>query len=172
MSFAPLHFLVGSTGAGKTTYARRFCQEAGAVRFSVDEWMSSLFWMDSPQPLEPAWSMERVRRCSDQIWDTAVQVARLGAPCMLELGFGGRERREVYAERATEAGLSVQFHLLDAPVEERWRRVQRRNEEAGSHAQLSFAITREMFDFTETFWDPPTDAEMARYGGIRVASRL
>ena len=43
MNFAPVHFLVGSTGAGKTTYAIRFCEEAGAVRFSIDEWMSSLF---------------------------------------------------------------------------------------------------------------------------------
>jgi len=170
MLFAPLHFLVGSTGAGKTTYAVRFCQEAGAVRFSVDEWMSALFWMDSPQPLEPAWSMERVGRCSDQIWATALKVARLGAPCVLELGFGSRERRETYAARAEAAGLSVRFHLLEAPREERWARVQRRNQEIGPHAQLAFAVTREMFDFTETFWDPPTEAEMTRYNGIRVAS--
>jgi len=168
MLSACLHFLVGSTGAGKTTYARGFCREVGAVRFSVDEWMSSLFWMDSPQPLEPAWSMERVRRCSDQIWETAVQVARVGAPCMLELGFGSRERRETYATRASEAGLSVKYHLLDAPLEERWKRVQRRNEEIGRDAQLSFVVTREMFDFTEAFWDPPSDEEMARYGGVRV----
>jgi predicted kinase len=170
MPFATLHFLVGSTGAGKTTYALRFCRDVGAVRFSVDEWMSSLFWMDSPQPLEPAWSMERVRRCSDQIWETAVQVAKLGAPCMLELGFGSRERRETYAALADAAGLSVRYHLLDAPVEARWERVQKRNAEAGPHAQLSFAVTREMFDFTERFWEPPTDQEMARYSGVRVES--
>ena len=66
--------------------------------------------------------------------------------------------------------LSIQFHLLEAPLEERWRRVQRRNEQVGPHAQLSFAITREMFDFTETFWEAPTDEEMARYNGIRVAT--
>jgi predicted kinase len=173
MPSAPLHFLVGSTGAGKTTYALRFCQEAGAVRFSVGEWMSALFWMDSPQPLQPAWSMDRVRRCSDQIWDTAIQVAKLGAPCMLELGFGSRERRETYAALAHEAGLSVQFHLLDAPQEERRARVQRRNQALeGPRAQLAFAVTREMFDFTETFWDPPTDEEIARYNGVRVGLEM
>jgi predicted kinase len=67
MTPATLHFLVGPTGAGKTTYAIRFCEEAGAVRFSIDEWMSALFWMDSPLPLEPAWSMERVERCATLI---------------------------------------------------------------------------------------------------------
>lgn len=104
------------------------------------------------------------------IWETAVQVARLGAPCMLELGFGSRERRATYASLAETADLPVRFHLLDAPLEERWKRVQGRNEEVGPHAQLSFAVTREMFDFTEAFWDPPTDEEMELYNGIRVVS--
>jgi predicted kinase len=168
MTPASLHFLVGSTGAGKTTYAIRFCVEFGAVRFSIDEWMSALFWMDSPQPIEPAWSMERVERCSKQIWDTALQIAKLGTPCMLEAGFATRSRRLKYAALAIEAGLSVQIHLLDPPVEERWRRVQRRNERSVGREQLVFAVTRDMFDYTETFWEPPTDEEMAQFAGVRV----
>jgi predicted kinase len=173
MTSAPLHFLVGSTGAGKTTYAQRFCREAGAVRFSVDEWMSALFWMDAPQPIEAGWAMERVQRRSAQIWDTAVQIARLGAPCMLEAGFGLRANRLKFAALAREAGLPVQLHVLDVPIEERWRRVQMRNsqlegDKSGGDRQLAFAITREMFDFTETFWEPPTAQEMADYNGVMV----
>ena len=120
---APLHFLVGSTGAGKTTYAERFCAETGAVRFSIDEWMTALFWMDSPRPLQPAWSIERVERCSEQIWRTAVAVATAGVPCLLEMGFGRAATRRRFAERAAAAGLAVELHLLDLPAEERWRRL-------------------------------------------------
>jgi len=69
MSYALLHFLVGSTGAGKTTHAIDFCEQAGAVRFSIDEWMARLFWMDAPQPIEADWAMARVQRCSEQIWE-------------------------------------------------------------------------------------------------------
>ena len=170
MPYAPLHFLVGSTGAGKTTYALRFCKETGAVRFSVDEWMTVLFWMDSPQPLQPAWSLERVQRCSKQIWDTAVQVAKAGTPCMLEAGFAIRANRRRYADLAREAGLSVQLHVLDLPTEDRWERVQRRNRRDEGQDQLTFAITREMFDFTETFWEPPTPEEMAEFAGVYVRS--
>jgi predicted kinase len=54
-----LHIPVGPIVAGKTTYAIAVCKEVGAVRFSIDERMSALFWMDSPQPLEAAWSVER-----------------------------------------------------------------------------------------------------------------
>jgi len=170
MTAAPLHFLVGPTGAGKTTYAIRFCKEAGAVRFSIDEWMTALFWMDSPWPIEPAWSMGRVQRCSTQIWDTAVQVAKLGTPCVLEVGFASRSTRLKYASMAGEEGLSVQLHVLNLSAEERWRRVQARNGRTDGLSQLAFPVTREMFDFTETFWEPPTREEMAKYAGIRVNS--
>ena len=170
MPSAPLHLLVGSTGAGKTTYAARFCNETGAVRFSIDEWMMALFWMDSPQPLQPSWSMERVERCSKQIWKTAVQVATAGVPCMLEVGFASRANRRKYADLASKAGLSVKLHVLDAPVDDRWERVRLRNAQVGGQAQLSFALTREMFDFTETFWEPPTPEEMIEFGGVHVRS--
>jgi predicted kinase len=170
MVSAPLHFLVGSTGAGKTTYAIRFCKEVGALRFSIDEWMSALFWMDAPRPIEPAWALERVDRCSTQIWETALQVARLGTPCMLEVGFASRSNRLKYASMADEAGLAVQLHVLDVPADERWRRVQLRNAQTHGRAQLAFSVTREMFDFTETFWEPPTEEEMAARAGIRVNS--
>jgi hypothetical protein len=71
---------------------------------------------------------------------------------------------------AGEAGLSVRLHVLDLPVDERWRRVQGRNSQPGSRSQLSFPLTRDMFDFTETFWEPPTDEEMAKHDGVRVSS--
>ena len=89
---------------------------------------------------------------------------------MLEIGFASRATRLKYASLAHEAGLSVQLHVLDVPAEERWRRVQMRNDQTTAHGQLSFAVTREMFDFTETFWDPPTAEEMAAGNGIRVTS--
>lgn len=40
------------------------------------------------------------------------------------------------------------LHYLDVPVEERWRRVERRNAERGEIFRLEF--TRQMFDFVET----------------------
>ena len=33
--------------------------------------------------------------------------------------------------------------------------------------QLGFDVTREMFDFVESLWEPPTDAEMRAYNGVR-----
>jgi len=41
--------VTGGTGAGKTTYSQKLCKEIGALRFSIDDWMTGLFWMDAPE---------------------------------------------------------------------------------------------------------------------------
>jgi predicted kinase len=166
-----LYLICGSTGAGKTTYAIRLCEKVGAVRFSIDEWMTALFWMDAPQPIGSMWAMERVRRCGDQIWATAVQVANRGVSCVLDLGFGQKKERSRFAELAAAAGLIVELHVLDVPAGERWRRVESRNAARAETYQLPFDVTREMFDFVDSIWEMPTDAEMASLNGVVISGK-
>ena len=163
-----VHLLCGPTGSGKTTYARRLAEQEGAARFSIDEWMSALFWMDADHPFEPAWAMERVQRCAGLIWRTAEDVCLRGLPCVLEIGLTTAEARARYAGLARAAGLPVRLHLVDAPAGTRWSRVEARNAEAGEGGQLPFELTREMFDFVEAMWEPPTDAELSALDGVRV----
>jgi predicted kinase len=165
-----VHVICGSTGAGKTTYARRLSDVCGGVRFSIDEWMSALFWMDTPQPLEVAWSMERVERCFHQIWEVAKQVAHREISIVLDLGFSQASSRERFYRLAAEAGLSAQLHWLDVPAAVRWGRIETRNRERGTTYALPFDVTREMFDFMEKIWEPPTEHEMAAHDGVRAAS--
>jgi hypothetical protein len=66
--------------------------------------------------------------------------------------------------------LSAQLHFVDAPADERWRRVQERNARRGAQGSLPFDVTREMFDFVETMWEPPTDQEMAACDGVRLST--
>ena len=166
-----IHLVCGSTGAGKTTYALALADRIGGLRFSIDEWMTELFWMDSPQPIQPAWAMERVARCRAQIWAVASQAAARGVPCILDLGFTQASSRTETAELAREAGFSVRLHLIDVPAAERWRRVEARNADRGETYQLRFDVTREMFDFVETLWEPPSEAEMRALDGVRVSSQ-
>ncbi len=161
-----IHIICGSTGAGKTTYALALADRIGGVRFSIDEWMRALFWMDSPQPLVPDWSIERVERCYAQIWATARRVAERGVPCVLDLGFSQKASRAHFAALAREARLGSQLHFLDVPSEARWQRVQRRNARQGGTRELDFEITRDMFDFVEGLWEAPDAEEMAS-GGLQ-----
>jgi predicted kinase len=163
-----VHLICGSTGAGKTTYALQLCEQLRAVRFSIDEWMTGLFWMDAPQPLDADWAMERVERCYRQIWVTASQVAARRVPCVLDLGFAQAKSRARFAGLASGVGASAQLHFIDVPLEERWRRVESRNARKGETHQLRFEVTRAMFDYVESLWEPPTAKEMDACNGVRV----
>jgi predicted kinase len=44
-----LHLIIGSTGAGKSTYARTLATRHSGVRFAIDEWMLELFEPDRPE---------------------------------------------------------------------------------------------------------------------------
>ena len=113
--------------------------------------------------------MERVERCNMQIWDTAARIAGRNVPCVFDLGFSQRESRQRVVQLARDAGFATRLHFLDVPAEERWRRVQMRNSEKGNTYQLGFDVTREMFDFVEGMWEPPSDEEMRANDGTRIS---
>ncbi|MFM5916402.1 MAG: AAA family ATPase [Novosphingobium sp.] len=159
--------IVGCTGAGKTTYARKLADQIGAVRFSIDEWMTALFWTDSPQPLQFEWTMERIARCETQIFACVQQLASRGVPSLLDLGFTRKEHRDRFRALCADAGLSNAVHFIDVPADERWYRVNRRNNERGE--TYAMQVNRQMFDFMEGMWEPPGEDELIE-GGMRIGA--
>ena len=165
---ADLILVVGCTWAGKSSYARALADQLGALRFSIDEWMVALFWVDSPQPIEFAWTMERVNRCEAQIFAMARQAATHGVPAVLDLGFTTKAHRDKFRDLGEQAGLSVAVHFVDVPANERWRRVEQRNAQQGE--TYSLKVDRGMFDFMEGLWEPPSEAEWRTSGGLRIGT--
>ena len=163
-----IHLVCGSTGAGKTTYANELRQQLGALHLSIDDWMVTLFAPDTPPQMSWPWIEERVLRCERQIVATALALARTGVPAILDLGLQQASQRRRVAERAAEAGVGVRLHFLDIDATERWRRVERRNEQKGETFRVK--VTHPMFDFIETIWQPPTPEEMSALDGVRVAA--
>lgn len=156
-----LHMVCGGIGAGKTTYARQLANEIGGLRFSIDEWMTSLFGPDSGQPPRWDWVVERVRRCEDQIVAQALDAARRNVPSVLDLSFLRRDDRQRLAGHARAAEVGVALHFLDVPSDERWRRVAARNAEQGE--TFSLVVPRPIFDFVERLFEAPEANELALY---------
>ena len=163
---AAVHLVAGSTGAGKTTYAIRLAAEVGGLRLSLDEWMTTLFEADRPDPIPYAWMMARIARCEAQMRDVAQAAGALGVPAVVDCGLTLAEHRGRWAAWAQAAGRPVRLHHLAAAADVRWARVQHRNADRGETYRLE--VTREMFDFVETLWEPPTPDEMARLNGVEV----
>ena len=152
------HLICGSTGAGKTTYSQKLADEVSGICFSIDEWMVSLFGEDAPQDLTPAWIAPRVSRCEAQMWTMALQLGKLGVPSILDFGFQRREHRQRYVSLIKASQLSAKLHVLDVDASVRWTRVQSRNAARGETFQME--ITRGMFDYIETIWEPPSNGEI------------
>jgi predicted kinase len=164
----PMIYLVaGGTGAGKTTYARSLAERTGGVRFSIDDWMTTLFWMDSPQPIAFDWTMARIERCETMIRAQVRMLVERSVPGVLDLGFTRADHRSRFAEFAHEIGAGVELHLVDVSHDVRWARVQRRNEERGE--TYAMPVDRAMFDFMETEWQAPDAAEMRALNGRPVS---
>ena len=155
------HLIAGPTGAGKTTYAAALAERLGGVRLSIDEWTQTLFWPDLPEKSDITWALERVARCERQAGAVAASLAARGVPAVIDFGLTTREQRLGWAERAKLNGIATVLHVLESPAEERWRRVESRNRAASG--TFVFPVTREMFDTTEQFWEPPDVLEAACY---------
>jgi predicted kinase len=155
---ATLHLIFGPIGAGKTTYAHALARRERAVAFVLDEWGVRLFGPDVQGPLDFGWMLERLTRCNALIWSTATAVLAAGASVVLDLGLMRREHRERMRKLAHEAGLSTQWHFVDAPQAVRRARVAGRNETKGE--TFAREVPPEMFDMIEAMYEAPAPAEL------------
>jgi predicted kinase len=154
-----LHLVCGPVGAGKTTYAVRLARERSAVHFSIDDWMSTLFWLDAPKPSTLEWAVERTQRCDRQILRVCAELARVGVDAVADLGFMKREHRELFRCQAETVGFQVMLHVVEADVAERRKRVKRRNTNAGE--AMSVEVPDDIFDWAETWYEAPAGDERA-----------
>jgi predicted kinase len=147
-----IHVIVGPVGAGKSTFGLGLAAGGGAVRLTLDEWMTALFRPDRPDAGVIEWYVERAARCVERIWVVARDIAAVGADVVLEIGLLRRRDREQLYARSAAAGLALTIHALDAPRDVRRERVERRNREQGP--TFSMLVPLEFFERASDLWEP------------------
>lgn len=160
-----LHFIIGSTGAGKTSYSQHLAESMGAFRFSIDEWLNALYWMDAPNPAPFDWVLERVKRCETLAKRLAEQAIANRQVVIIDFGLSETRQRERFYKWARTNGVSYKLHFLDVSKKERWRRVAERNDAPG---ETSVKVSKETFDWMEGYFEPPTQEELDANFGIRL----
>ena len=156
---ANLILVCGPSGAGKTTYSISLSKEMGAVKFSIDMWMQTLFAKDMSS-LDYSWMIERVYRCYEQIWEVSKQVLMLDQSVILDLGFTTKEQRDIFKNKASELGIDPEVHFLNVPLNIRKQRINQRNTNKDPNV-YSFEVTDMMFDFMESRFEVPSEDELA-----------
>lgn len=158
-----VHLICGPTGAGKTTYAIALAERARGVRFSIDEWMATLFVADRPEPPAIPWATERIQRCETQIWAIALQLLARNVDVVLDLGFARLEHRDRIRALVAQTRAESKLHYLDVSSTTRRARVL---ENGQPPRPFAFGLTAEMFDALEAWFEPPSDDEL--YGAMIV----
>ncbi|MBS1801237.1 MAG: ATP-binding protein [Acidobacteria bacterium] len=158
---ATIYCVCGPVASGKSTYSTTLAKQNGAIVFSIDKWMNTLFGKDIPVgsgPSDFAWFSERVDGCEEQSWQIVEQLLRRDVNVVLDWGFIRRERRNKVNQRAAASDYKVEWHVLESDKEVRRERLEGRNENGG--ATFAFQVTPAMFDFAERLYEPPQKDEL------------
>jgi len=159
-----IHIIVGNTGAGKTTYSNQLKEQTNGVIFSIDMWNNTLFMPDKKPTDGLDWFLERIDRAEVIIQNLITQLEASNTDSILDLGLSKYAHREKFRTFAKATNFKIKLHFLDIPAEIRWERIASRNKEKGE--TFEFEVTRENFDFMETWFETPTDDELEN--GIRI----
>lgn len=144
--------MCGLVAAGKTTLARQLADELPAVRLSRDEWMLRLY---GGRYDEQSY-VERLRPCTELLWDLAFGIVAVGASVVLDWNFWSRQRRADARERAEAAGFALRLHWVDVPLEVVVKRARARlDEQPPDTHHIDEAAVRHF----ASIFEPPTSDE-------------
>ncbi|WP_430782444.1 prolyl aminopeptidase [Actinoplanes sp. G11-F43] len=149
---ATVYLLTGLTGSGKTTYATRVLEPAGAVRLSVDERVFARhgrYGVDYPEHTYG----ERAAPVVAEVRAEMVTLLTAGRDVIVDHGLWLRADRDHWRALAEEAGAEVRLLYFPVPRNELLRRLAARNRE--SHAN-ALTVTPEALDAFQRRFDPPS----------------
>ena len=121
---ATMILICGKLCSGKTTAAKRLCEERKAVLLSVDELMLAMY-----DPYLGEKHDEVAARAREYLFSKAFYLIDAGTDVVLDWGFWTRTGREEASARCAAHGVSYQWYGVFPPEEVRQKRIARRNEE-------------------------------------------
>ncbi|MGJ8732770.1 AAA family ATPase [Cellulophaga fucicola] len=155
-----IHLIVGNTGSGKTTYANELKSKTNGIIFSIDTWNNTLFFADKKPEDGLEWFLERIDRAEVLIMNLVQQLEASKTDAILDLGLSKYDHREKFRNFAKTNGYQLKTHFLDISKETRFNRVMKRNTEKGD--TFEFEVSKENFDFMETWFQKPSKEEMKK----------
>ena len=123
-----------------------------ALRLCPDEWMARL-----GVDLFDEHARTRVEGLT---WHVGRSALQLGLNVILENGFWSRAERDALRAEARTLGADVELRALIVPLDELWRRVERRNRSAD---WATAPISRAQLESWWQQFEPPSGEELDRY---------
>ena len=164
-----VRLIEGPVGAGKSTFSAELAGRTRGVHIALDAWFAKLFSPDRPDKDFVAWYVSRKDRLVEVIWDHSRAILASGSDVILELGLIQRQPRMEFCRKVIGEGFSLVMYELDAPIEVRRARVQRRNAVGGS--TFSVVVPENIFELASSMWEPSDEFERDEYEIDYVSTR-
>jgi predicted kinase len=146
--------MCGLPGSGKTTTAKKLEVDRVAIRLCPDDWIMAI--LEDQNNIR---ERDRLRDPVEQLlWRHAQKLAQAGNSVIMENGFWSQSERESYREHIQAMGVKAELHVLVAPFEVLWERVEKRNAET-----TEFTMTKKELEYAYKSFEVPTSDEMAKY---------
>ncbi|MEU6603706.1 ATP-binding protein [Streptomyces shenzhenensis] len=156
-TIAVVYLLVGLTGSGKTTYAKRRLEAAGVVRLSVDERVHERhgrYGVDYPERDYFALEAPVVAEVREELGE----LIAAGHSAVLDHGLWTRKERDEWKSLVRDAGGRPRLLYFPVPREELLRRLDERNQRENDANALT--VTPEALDdFYARFESPEGEDE-------------
>lgn len=117
----------------------------------------TLFSSDRPAGDFVPWYIQRKERLLALIWSHSRRILASGTDVILELGLIQQQSRVAFCRQVQDEGFELVVYVLDAPLEERRDRVQRRNAEKGS--TFAMVVPDDVFEMASKLWEAPDEVE-------------
>lgn len=141
-----IYAMVGPMGSGKTTLALKIAKEQGALFQTLDGTIKSF-----NEPIGDLKGYESLMpKALDLMFSRALQALKSGQSVVFDVA-----RWPWLIELADAANAKIEIYHFEIPVEERWRRVQKRNAEKIENV-YHWTMSKEEFDAQDTHRELPS----------------
>jgi len=155
---ALLHLISGLPGAGKSTYAQQLQLRTGAVVFTLDRFLITMFGRYDVPDVGGEEHVRRVLACREVIWMSAEKLLVHGSDVILDDGYFLREHRRKVIDSAAALGATAKIHFIDTPLDEIRKRLADRNRNLPVY---NFAIEPGTLEGCLRLFETPSDADAA-----------
>jgi predicted kinase len=152
------HLISGLPCAGKSTYAQQLQLRTGAVIFTLDRFLITMFGRYEVPDVGGEEHVRRVLACREVIWMSAEKLLVLGSDVILDDGYFRRAHRRNVVDAAVALGAAAKIHFIDTPLDEIRKRLADRNQNLPVY---NFAIEPVTLEGCVRLFETPSDADAA-----------
>lgn len=166
-----VHLISGLPCAGKSTYAQQLQLGTGAVLFTLDRFLITMFGRYDVPDVGGEEHVRRVLACREVIWMSAETLLVLGSDVILDDGYFRREHRRNVVDAAVALSAAAKIHFIDTPLDDIRKRLASRNQNLPVY---NFAIAPATLEGCLRLFETPSDADAAEVIVVqrRPAERL